>query len=79
MTLSQLQWLGSASWQDDLYRMIRKTVEAYAHGLLKHYSSIRLEGLKNAMQYINHDSISPGSASNSGSLEYKAGVLTTGL
>jgi hypothetical protein len=34
MTLSQLQWLGSASWHD-LYRMIRKTMERYAHGLLK--------------------------------------------
>lgn len=34
MTLSQLQWLRSASWHD-LYRMIRKTMERYAHGLLK--------------------------------------------
>jgi hypothetical protein len=45
---------------------------------LKCYSSIYLEGLKNAMQYINHDSISPGSVSNSGPLEYKAEVLTIG-
>jgi len=80
MIFSQLQWLGSASWKDDLYRMNQKDCgRICTWPTLKCYSSSCLEGLKNAMQYINHDSISPGSALNSSPLEYKAEMLTIGL
>jgi len=58
MILSQLQWLGSANWQDDLYRMNQKDCgRIRSWPTLKCYSSICLEGLKKVMQYINHGSI----------------------